>query len=72
MEVNEDKSRIVDLRKGESFGFLGFEFRLKRTRNGNWRAYFTPKGKKRKELLRSIRSVERRLRRIAILRRLFD
>src|SRR5499425_272266 len=28
VEINEEKSRSVDLRKGESFGFLGFEFRL--------------------------------------------
>src|SRR6266850_8495646 len=27
VEVNEEKSRIVDLAKGEGFGFLGFEFR---------------------------------------------
>ena len=27
VEVNEDKSRKVDLQQGESFGFLGFEFR---------------------------------------------
>jgi len=27
VEVNEAKSRTVDLDKGESFGFLGFEFR---------------------------------------------
>src|SRR6516165_2666830 len=26
VEINEEKSRIVDLRKGESFGFLGFDF----------------------------------------------
>ena len=26
VEINEEKSRVVDLRKGESFGFLGFEF----------------------------------------------
>ena len=25
--VNEDKSRVVDLKKGESFTFLGFEYR---------------------------------------------
>jgi RNA-directed DNA polymerase len=59
VEVNEEKSRVVDLRKGESFGFLGFEFRLKRTRNGNWRPYLTPKGKKRTELLRRLRKVFR-------------
>ena len=27
VEINEEKSRIVDLRQGESFCFLGFEFR---------------------------------------------
>src|SRR5215831_11317625 len=27
VEVNEEKSRRVDLLRGESFGFLGFEFR---------------------------------------------
>src|ERR1039457_6247101 len=26
VEINEDKSRMVDLKKGESFTFLGFEF----------------------------------------------
>ena len=29
LEVNEEKSRTVDLDKGESFGFLGFEFRTR-------------------------------------------
>jgi RNA-directed DNA polymerase len=27
VEINEEKSRIVDLGRGESFGFLGFDFR---------------------------------------------
>ncbi|MGF1614166.1 MAG: hypothetical protein ACFCVA_09720 [Gammaproteobacteria bacterium] len=27
LDVNEEKSRVVHLCKGESFGFLGFEFR---------------------------------------------
>ena len=27
VEINEEKSRTVDLRKGGSFGLLGFEFR---------------------------------------------
>ena len=41
--VNEEKSRIVDLRKGESFSFLGFEFRLVRSVRGLWRPQYTPK-----------------------------
>src|SRR5260370_13546991 len=27
VEINEDKSRMVDLKKGEIFTFLGFEYR---------------------------------------------
>jgi len=27
VEINDEKSRIVDLERGESFGFLGFDFR---------------------------------------------
>ena len=29
VEVNEEKSRTVDLCRGESFGFLGFDFRAR-------------------------------------------
>ena len=35
VEVNEEKSRKVDLEQGESFGFLGFEFRRIRSRRGD-------------------------------------
>ena len=31
VEINDEKSRIVDLERGESFGFLGFDFRFLRT-----------------------------------------
>src|SRR6202162_2924498 len=43
VEVNEDKSRKVDLSKGGSFGFLGFEYRRLRSRKGKWRAHYVPK-----------------------------
>jgi RNA-directed DNA polymerase len=46
VEVNEEKSRIVDLAKGESFGFLGFDFRRVRSIKGAWRPQYTPKLKK--------------------------
>jgi RNA-directed DNA polymerase len=36
VEVNEEKSRKVDLQRGERFGFLGFEFRRVRSRRGRW------------------------------------
>lgn len=58
VEVNEEKTRTVDLMKGESFGFLGFDFRLVRTR-GRWRPYLTPKMKKRTELIRRLQRVFR-------------
>ena len=37
VEINEEKSRIVDLCRGESFGFLGFDFRRVRSLQGRWR-----------------------------------
>ena len=60
VEVNEDKSRTVDLAKDESFGFLGFEFRRVRSRRGVWRPHYTPQTKKRTALLRKLKEVFRR------------
>ena len=62
VEINEEKSRIVDLSRGESFGFLGFEFRRIRSRRGVWRAQYTPKLKKRTALLRKLKEIFRRFR----------
>jgi RNA-directed DNA polymerase len=62
VEVNEEKSRIVDLRRGESFGYLGFDFRRIRSERGVWRANCTPKLKKRTALLRKLKGVFRRYR----------
>jgi RNA-directed DNA polymerase len=60
VEVNEEKSRVVDLTKGESFGFLGFEFRRIRSLGGVWRAQYVPKLKKRTALLRKLKEIFRR------------
>ena len=60
VEINEEKSRIVDLCRGESFGFLGFDFRRMRSLRGVWRAHYTPKLKKRTALLRKLKAVFRR------------
>jgi RNA-directed DNA polymerase len=60
VEINEEKSRLVDLERGESFGFLGFDFRRVRTRMGRWRAHYTPKLKKRTALMRAVKEVFRR------------
>ena len=60
VEINEDKSRMVDLAKGESFTFLGFEYRRIRSRNGMWRPNYAPKLKKRTALFAKLREVFRR------------
>jgi RNA-directed DNA polymerase len=57
--VNEEKSRLVDLSKGESFGFLGFEFRRVRSRKGKWRPHYAPKLKKRTALLDKLKDIFR-------------
>ncbi len=62
VEVNEDKSSRVDLAQGESFGFLGFEFRRIRGRRGRWMPLYVPKGKKRTALLRKLKAVFRSFR----------
>jgi RNA-directed DNA polymerase len=59
VEVNEEKSRKVDLQRGESFGFLGFEFRRIRSRRGRWMPLLLPKGKKRAALLGKLKEIFR-------------
>src|ERR1700733_1921441 len=68
VQVNDEKSRVVDLARGESFGYLGFDFRRTRSRQGNWRPHFTPKLKKRTELLRKLREIFRRYQSPPIMR----
>ena len=60
VEINEEKSRMVDLSKGESFCFLGFEFRLIRSQFGKWWPQYVPRLKKRTALLAKLKTVFRR------------
>jgi RNA-directed DNA polymerase len=60
VEINEEKSRMVDLLKGESFCFLGFEFRLIRSRFGTWWPLYVPRLKKRTALLAKLKMVFQR------------
>jgi RNA-directed DNA polymerase len=62
LRLNEEKSRIVDLSREESFGFLGFDFRRLRSLRGRWRPQYTPKLKKRTALLQELKEVFRRYR----------
>ncbi|WP_347988428.1 group II intron reverse transcriptase/maturase [Methylomonas sp. AM2-LC] len=60
VEVNEEKSRKVDLACGESFSFLGFDFRSVLSLKKVWRANYAPKLKKRTALLRKLKEIFRR------------
>jgi RNA-directed DNA polymerase len=59
VEINEEKSRKLDLAKGESFSFLGFEYRRILSRKGKWRPQYVPKLKKRTALLRKLKEIFR-------------
>jgi RNA-directed DNA polymerase len=57
--INEDKSRMVDLKKGESFTFLEFQYRRILSFNQKWRPYYAPKLKKRTAQYEKLREVFR-------------
>jgi RNA-directed DNA polymerase len=60
VQLNPDKTRIVDLTQGETFSFLGFDFRRAKSRRGKWGVMVTPKMKARTALLRKLKEVFRR------------
>ena len=60
VEINEEKSRIVDLAKGEKFAFLGFDFRRTLSNTGCGGRSTTPRLKKRTALLEKLREIFRR------------
>jgi RNA-directed DNA polymerase len=62
VEVNEDKTYRAELSRGESFGFLGFEFRRVRSRSGRWMPLYLPQTKKRTALLCRLKVIFRGLR----------
>jgi len=59
VEINEEKSKIVDLTNGGSFTFLGFEYRRILGRNKKWRPHYAPKLKKRTALLAKLKEIFR-------------
>jgi len=60
IQLNTEKTCMVDLAQGEVFQFLGFDIRPKRSPNGKWWAYKTPRAKARKKLLTGLKDVFRR------------
>ena len=59
VEVNQEKTRTVDLTQNETFSFLGFDFRRMRTRRGRWAVRMIPRMKARTQLLFKLKRVFR-------------
>jgi len=57
IQVNEGKTRLLDLTRDESFGFLGFVLRRVKTRRGHWGVRMTPVTKARTLLLRKLKEI---------------
>jgi len=57
VKLNKDKTKIVDLTKGETFSFLGFVYRRVKTTKGKWAVAITPKIKARTTLLRKLKEI---------------
>jgi RNA-directed DNA polymerase len=57
VKINTEKTKIVNLLKGETFSFLGFDYRRTKTKNGKWGVLKTPKMKARTKLLEKVKEV---------------
>jgi len=60
VHINEEKTKQLDLRNGDSFGFLGFDFRRMKTKLGKWRVNYQPKMQARVKVIDKIRDVFQR------------
>ncbi len=62
VQINEEKTRLVDLERNEAFSFVGFDFRRMKTRQKKWGVRVTPKTMARSRLLEKLREVCHRYR----------
>lgn len=60
VHINEEKTKRLDLVKGDSFGFLGFDFRRLKTKTGKWRVNYQPKMQARIKVMDKIKDVFKR------------
>jgi len=61
VDLNQEKTKVVNLLKGEAFGFLGFDLRRVSKREGNgYLILMTPKKKARQAVKAKIRDIIRR------------
>ncbi|GAN34245.1 MAG: DNA polymerase [Candidatus Brocadia sinica] len=56
VQLNREKTKVVNLKGGGCFSFLGFEFRLTRNREGKTYVSKTPRKKKRQEIGKKIKA----------------
>jgi RNA-directed DNA polymerase len=54
VQMNQDKTWLVDLTRDGTFSFLGFDYRRVKTRRGAWGVKTTPRMKARTALLRKL------------------
>jgi len=57
VQMNEEKTKVVNLKEGEYFSFLGFDIRLNRNREGKTYVSKTPRAKKRIEIGKRVKAV---------------
>lgn len=62
VQLNRDKTRRLNLARGENFSFLSFDFRRSKTRRGVWGVRYVPTMTARTALLRKLKEVFRRFR----------
>jgi RNA-directed DNA polymerase len=60
VHINEEKTKQLDLDKGESFSFLGFDFRRLKTKTGKWGVNYKPKMQAKVKVMEKIRDVFKR------------
>jgi len=59
VELNLEKSRRINIKRDETFTYLGFEFRGTRTNQGKWGVMKTPNMRARTNLLRKLKEIFR-------------
>lgn len=57
VQMNEEKTKVVNLKEGEYFSFLGFDFRLNKNHEGRSYVSKTPRAKKRIEIGKRVKAV---------------
>lgn len=57
VQMNQEKTKVVNLKEGGCFSFLGFDFRFNKNHEGKTYVSKTPRKKKRKEIGKKIKSV---------------